>query len=456
MAVARVVALAFALAVTGCADRRAAPPPAATARANTSARVSSGSASADAPIEKVGWFLPAASLDSPRALHTATVLTDGRVLVTGGSDGDAILQDAELYDPVTDTWIATTGLTEQADAGLMLNGAVPTARQAHTATLLAGTSEVLLAGGLGVERLVNGQPTVEALHTCFLFDPVANRFVRTSPLAVARFWQLATPLHDGRVLVVGGFDDRGATSVVAELFDPVTRTWSRVSQRSDAHAWGAIATTPGSTVGETIVHGGASIDVRRALVLATPAARTERFDAASSAFTLGAPGVVHDHDAIIQMASAVIDDGRVLFAGGRAVTAGQKLVVSGALELYDPTTRSYVAGPTLAAPRYSAELAAIGASGDQLVVGGIGADGVPVAACEVWDAGTNTLLGSVSLQVGRSQHRAVRLHDGRILVIGGTTANARPTDACEVHEREADPAAVTPATAPPVMTPSGP
>jgi hypothetical protein len=39
-----------------------------------------------------------------RGGHTATLLADGRVLVTGGFDGSEYLATTEIYDPMTDTF----------------------------------------------------------------------------------------------------------------------------------------------------------------------------------------------------------------------------------------------------------------------------------------------------------------------------------------------------------------
>jgi N-acetylneuraminic acid mutarotase len=75
----------------------------------------------------------AASMSTARVYHTATLLANGNVLVTGGGDGST-LASAELYHPASNTW---------SDAGPMDH-----ARIDHTATLLAN-GKVLVAGGEG-------------------------------------------------------------------------------------------------------------------------------------------------------------------------------------------------------------------------------------------------------------------------------------------------------------------
>jgi hypothetical protein len=63
----------------------------------------------------------------------ATLLPNGKVLVSGGYNG-GYLSSAELYDPASGSWIAT--------------GSLNTAREFHTATLLSN-SKVLVVGGSG-------------------------------------------------------------------------------------------------------------------------------------------------------------------------------------------------------------------------------------------------------------------------------------------------------------------
>jgi N-acetylneuraminic acid mutarotase len=72
------------------------------------------------------------SLRRARWSHTATLLPNGQVLVTGGSNLKRDFPSAELYDPATGVWTATRSMTSP--------------RFSHTATLLPN-GQVLVAGG---------------------------------------------------------------------------------------------------------------------------------------------------------------------------------------------------------------------------------------------------------------------------------------------------------------------
>src|SRR5262249_54952746 len=78
---------------------------------------------------------PLGVMSVDRSYHTATRLVDGRVLVTGDLDPSRSgpdLASAELYDPTTGTWSAT--------------GSMRVARNRHTATLLMD-GRVLITSG---------------------------------------------------------------------------------------------------------------------------------------------------------------------------------------------------------------------------------------------------------------------------------------------------------------------
>jgi Kelch motif len=62
-----------------------------------------------------GGFTGAAPLATARYFHTASLLPSGKVLVIGGvlfnSGGSQKLASAELYDPVSDTWIPAASMS---------------------------------------------------------------------------------------------------------------------------------------------------------------------------------------------------------------------------------------------------------------------------------------------------------------------------------------------------------
>ena len=145
------------------------------------------------------------TLNSARANHTATLLSNGTVLVTGGSGSAGLLISTELYNPTTGQWTATGDLTS--------------ARTGHTATLLSNGT-VLVAGGSGNAGL---------LISTELYNPTTGQWATTGDLTVVRASHTATRLLNGTVFVAGGHGSTGPLSS-AEIVTPsngiqVRLTW---------------------------------------------------------------------------------------------------------------------------------------------------------------------------------------------------------------------------------------
>lgn len=244
-----------------------------------------------------GTWNSTGAMITPRHRQTATVLPDGRVLVAGGADaslqshgdgsyGGRVLATAELFDPQTGTWTAT--------------GRMNTAREGHTAVLLAD-GRVLVAGGGGV--VVNGGGNTEdplAMVSAELYDPSTGTWTVTGNLTIERGEHSATVLPDGRVLVAGAWNGQ-RMSASAELYDPNSGTWTATGAMGMPRAAQSATLLPD---GKVLVAGGG--DVGQTL------ASSELFDPHSGTWT-AAPSMVTSRSA---QAAVLLLDGRVLIAGG--------------------------------------------------------------------------------------------------------------------------------------------
>jgi hypothetical protein len=156
-------------------------------------------------------FARAGSLVEARYGHTATLLSDGRVLVVGGvgPDGERT-GSAVAWDPATASFSPAGSLAE--------------ARFAHTATLLSD-GRVLVVGGAG--SFPPESPTSAGHTSAEVWDPATASFSPAGLLTEARYRGTATGLPDGRVLIVGGAfrDDNGSwhSSPDAEIWEPGAR-----------------------------------------------------------------------------------------------------------------------------------------------------------------------------------------------------------------------------------------
>jgi len=147
-----------------------------------------------------GLFSTTGSLIQSRAGHTATLLPNGKVLVLGGTQtmmpggGGAAaapvsLDGAEVYDPAEGVFHS---------AGKLL-----IARDSHTATLLTN-GIVLVAGGYIHGFDGDAQPEWDTIVAAELFDPTASVSIAAASLETDRAEHQATMLNNGQVLITGG------------------------------------------------------------------------------------------------------------------------------------------------------------------------------------------------------------------------------------------------------------
>ena len=160
-------------------------------------------------IEKQGWSLTG-SLATNRALHTASLLPDGRVLVVGGIDNNRReLASAEIWNPRSGTWRSA--------------GRLHDARWHHAAVVL-DDGRVLVVGGLRSSRAVGA----EALASAEIWDPKAERWSTTGELPDPAAQLTAIRLPDGHVLAAGGTaPDGGNLAGGNPIWDPKNGRWSR-------------------------------------------------------------------------------------------------------------------------------------------------------------------------------------------------------------------------------------
>lgn len=370
-------------------------------------------------------FTPSGILNVPRYNHTATMLTNGKVLVAGGVDErtNTVTDTTELYDPATGRWTQVTSMKAH--------------RARHTATLLPN-GEVLVVGG------ASDQSSAAGLRTAELYNPMTGnwRFTSTSLsqtlLADARQEHTATLLRNGKVLVTGGYSDVPALSSV-ELYDIASGIWSRLPDEMFVKRYNHTATLLDD--GTVLIAGGMneSLSVN---------SNSEVYDPSSQ--TLGSPrGLQAPH---YHHTATRLPDGNVLLAGGagsepiaeiyetgpkawrktKEMTAlidshtanllpNGKVLVAGsdngftdASQIYDPATDEWTA-VFMTATRYL-HTGTLLPNGQVLIAGD--------SYAELFDSYAGNWDGSPGdLSAFRSLHTATLLPDGKVLIAGGFGGN---------------------------------
>jgi len=331
------------------------------------------------------------SMGAQRALHSATVLENGEVLVVGGNQrGTVGLGSAVLYNPGTGTFSPT--------------GSLQNRRAVHTATLLQN-GKVLIAGGQYAVFSNTGTK-----YFCFasaeLYDPSTGTFTLTGSMHVQRCGGLypnftATLLDDGRVLIAGGADPNGVISA-PELYDPATGTFSITGSLNSPRLGHTAALLP---TGEVLIAGGT--DSTGAYL-----ASAELFNPATGTFTpTGSMKTTREF-----FTATLLNNGQVLVAGGQHSNLIFPYISSA--ELYDPSTGKWSSTGSLNTARF--DHTATRLNNGQVLI----AAGAPVlASAELYNPATGKFTVTGSLNTGRRLHAAVLLTDGEVLVCGGYDGN---------------------------------
>lgn len=299
---------------------------------------------------------------------------------------------------------ALLGLSEpdavaQISGSFVLTGSLTTDRLSHTATLLHD-GRVLIAGGFRYQGR-------EYLASAELYDPAMGTFSPTGAMINPRAWHTATLLSDGRVLIAGGYNSAanggGYTTASAEIYDPATGTFAAT----------------GDMVTPQRGHSASLLENGKVFLSGSGfAAQPEIYDPLSGTF---AP--VGDVDGIGSGTTATrLLDGTVLTTGGHPANAVIYDPASGVAHLIAP-----IPTPS-SSPYYSRESSGLDyqsstllANGQVLIAGGAidGYGEVAIQQAYLYDPGTQSIQPAGSLASARDSHTATLLPDGRVLIAGG-------------------------------------
>ena len=345
----------------------------------------------------------AASIRTPRVRHTSVLLDDGKVMVLGGNGQIAGLpSDAEIYDPIDDRWH---------DAGPLGRP-----RADFTATKLAD-GRVLVVGGV----VYGSEYAWEILSTAEIYDPVARTWTMAGRMAAPRSSHTATLLHDGTVLIAGGWSDDRAMAT-AEIYDPSTGTFASTGRMASAR-YGHTA---------TLLRDGKVLAVRGSSEgdLFTTLKSAEVYDPATGRWT-ATMGLARGS---VSHTASLLPDGRVLVAGGYP-GGGPSPPPLAVAEIFDPESATWSRAADLQVRRWG-HSAVVMADGRVLIAGGNGSSFgyLDLGSVEAFDPGTASWIGLRPLNAGRTSHTATVLRDGRVLVVGGEVISNRRASPVAVVE----------------------
>jgi nitrogen fixation protein FixH len=279
-----------------------------------------------------GVWSAAAPLPVSGSPLTATLLQNGKVLVTGFQQNGHPMARAELYDPSSNTWTTT--------------GSMNAARNVHTATLLPN-GKVLVYGGYNENQL--------SLASAELYDPATGVWTTTGSMSQALYYLNGALLPNNKVLVSGGYANVGPVTTT-QIYDMASGTWSDVAPMNGARYQHGLHLLPS---GKVLASGGSGIDGLTA----------ELYNVSNNTWTM--TGSLTNGRFEVSSASVELPNGKVLVIGGRNYNGDNPITTA---EMYDEVSGKWTLAGNLPESR-DAHTATVLQNGKVLVAGGLTASG---------------------------------------------------------------------------------
>jgi len=312
-------------------------------------------------------MVPGPTLTTARALASSVELADGRTLLVGGVDGTgAVLATCEIYDPAQNAFVPT---------GNLVRG-----RAGHAITQLPD-GRVLVAGGTSDLTDATAALT-NVLSSAEVWNPTTGTWTTTGAIGGRRLGPALATLSNGQVLLSGGVEVgfffglpvSAISTTACQFYNPGSGTWSAAPAMNAGRAY-----HQGQQVqlldGRLLQNGGAFVPSLLGAANAGSLAEAETFDPTTGVWTSA-----NMSQARALHSATLLPDGRVVVAGGAQGTL-QAPVSIASTEVFDPTTDTWSAGPTLNLAR-AGHFAALTPDGLVLLVGGQGPSGATESAAE--------------------------------------------------------------------------
>jgi hypothetical protein len=326
-----------------------------------------------------------------------------------------------VADPSVSSSFQATVNAASGPAFSSTSGAPLTSRYEHASAVMPDGRVVLIGG-----RQHRG--AFSPLLNSEIFSPTNSTFSTGPNTLSQRFESEAIALDANRVLVTGGYDDYEKaynTGEVLTLGTGSAATTNGMSVRRLSHQM--VKLTTGPHAGKIVVLGGFNGPVPYGQPTWQSASSVDLFDAATTMFT-AYPASMKTPRGLFT--ATPLQDGRILITGGYDANSQSYLATA---ELFDPVAGTFTFTGTMSRTR-AGHTATRLADGKVLITGGR-SDAGDGATGELYNPATG-LFESIngSMQMPRRFHAAALLNDGRVAIFGGESQDNWVLGTAEVFD----------------------